>query len=374
MNCFKKMVLFVAAGCLVIATSVAPLLAQAENQAQQSQTQAQPNQTQAQAQQKQPQAKTKAEYDAYLALYNEQDLNKKVELGNKFMTDYPDSEFKPFIYQIQINSYATSGNPTKVVETGEKFLTEFPQADNNAKKFVYQRVMQSYQAQNNFEKTVEYGEKLLAVDPTDLPALLTLSSILPERLPQEDEAKKNQQLDKAMDYAQKAMTQVNALVSGPKPAQVSDQQWAEEKNKLLAAVHSSIGLVHLNKKEYDKATGEYEKSTSLVRNNPIDFYRLGIAYSFQARNIAKELNELVAGLQNQTNPDLSAKEAKEKQFAEMRDKAIDALAKSVALKGVTEQQARSELEKLYKSKNSNSLEGLDNLIAQAANDLKKPVQ
>jgi tetratricopeptide (TPR) repeat protein len=253
-------------------------------------------------------------------------------------------------------------------------LTEFPQADNNAKKFVYQRVMQSYQAQNNFEKTVEYGEKLLAVDPSDLPALLTLSSILPERLPQDDEAKKNQQLDKAMDYSQKAMSQVNALVSGPKPAQISDQQWAEEKNKLLAAVHSSIGLVHLNKKEYDKATAEYEKSTSLVRNNPIDYYRLGIAYSFQARNQAKELNELVAGLQSQTNPDLSAKEAKEKQFAEIRDKAIDALAKSVALKGVTEQQARTELEKLYKSKNSNSLEGLDNLIAQAANDLKKPVQ
>ncbi len=61
----------------------------------------------------------------------------------------------------------------------------------------------------------------------------------------------------------------------------------------------------------------------------------------------------------------------EKQFPEYRDKAIDSLAKSVYLKGVTEQQARTQLEQLYKSKNNNSLDGLDSLIAQAGESLKK---
>src|SRR4029450_13524365 len=62
------------------------------------------------AEQKQPQAKTKAEYDAYLALFNEQDPSKKSELATKFLTDYPDTEFKTYIYQMLINSYAQLGN------------------------------------------------------------------------------------------------------------------------------------------------------------------------------------------------------------------------------------------------------------------------
>ena len=86
---------------------------------------------------------------------------------------------------------------------------------------------------------------------------------------------------------------------------------------------------------------------------------------------------MVAALQGQATPDAAAAEAakeKEKKFGEVRDKAIDALAKSVFLKGVTEQQARTELERLYKSKNSNSLDGLDTVIAQAGEALKKPAQ
>lgn len=359
---FKMLALSLAGGCLLLATPVLTLQGQTESKPQ--------------TEQKQPQAKTKAEYDAYLAMYNEQDPNKKVELASKFLTDFPDTEFKPYIYQIQIATYASIGKPDKVVEVGEKFSTDVPQADNSNKVWVFQRVMQSYQQLNNFDKTVEYGDKLLALNPKDLPALLTLSSILPERLPQAED-KKAQQLEKAMEVAQKAQAEINALTSGPKPAQVTDQQWADEKNRLQATVLASIGLIYLNKKEYDKAVENYEKSTNLVRNNSIDYYRLGVAYSFQARALAKELNDMVASLQGQANPDAAAAEAakqKEKKFGEVRDKAIDALAKSVYLKGLTEQQARTELERLYKSKNSNSLDGLDALIAQAGEALKKPAQ
>jgi tetratricopeptide (TPR) repeat protein len=210
---FRMLALILAGGCLLLATPVLALQGQTE--------------TKPQTEQKQPQAKTKAEYDAYLAMYNEQDANKKVELASKFLTDFPDTEFKPYIYQIEIATYASMGKPDKVVEVGEKFSTDVPQADNSNKVWVLQRVMQSYQQLNNFDKTVEYGDKLLALNPKDLPALLTLSSILPERLPQAED-KKAQQLEKAMEVALKAQAEINALTSGPKPAQVTDQQWADE--------------------------------------------------------------------------------------------------------------------------------------------------
>jgi hypothetical protein len=371
---FKKWAASASAACLLLSLSGAPLFSQAA------------------AEQKSPQAKTKAEYDAYMALYSEGAPAKKVELAAKFLAENPETEFKMFVYQMQIDSYARLGNVDKVVETGEKFATDFPQADNNTKKFVMQRMMTSYQQKNDFAKTVEYGDKLLAIDPKDLPSLLTLSSILPERLPTEED-KKAAQLNKALDYSNRAKAEIESVFSKPKPAQITDEQWTAEKNKLLATVNSSIGLVHLNKKEYDKASQQYEISTNLTKTNPIDFYRLGIAYTFLARNMAKELNELVAAMNQaqtelQNAQDAAVKDEKqkkllelkeksqesEKKFPEMRDKAIDSLAKSVYLKGITEASARTELERLYKSKNNNSLEGIDTLIAQAGESLKRPAQ
>lgn len=339
--------------------------------------------------QKQPQAKTQVEYDAYMAAYKEQAPAAKAELASKFLTDFPDSEFKIYIYQMLIDSYSRVGNPAKVTEYGEKFLAEFPQADNTTKKFILQRLMGAYQQQNNFDKTVETGEKLLAIDPKDLPSLLTLASILPERLPADD-AKKAEQLDKAQGFAERALTEINALQK-PAGSTMTDEQWTNEKNKLLSSVYSSTGLIFLNKKDYNKSIEQYSLATNLNQTNPIDFYRLGISYTFLARNAAKELNELVANinalqveLQSVTDPavkeekekkltELKAKQAEdEKKFPENRDKGITALAKSVFLKGVTEQQARSQLEALYKSKNNNSLDGLDAVIQKAGAELKKP--
>ena len=186
----KKWAATASAACLLLSLSVTPLFSQAA------------------AQQKQPQAKTKAEYDAYM----------------------------------QIDSYARLGNMDKVVETGEKFERDFPQADNNTKKFVMQRMMTSYQQKNDFAKTVEYGDKVLTIDPKDIPVLLTLSSILTARLPlPTEEDKKAAQLNKALDYSNRAKAEIELL---QKPAQITDELWTTEKNKLLATVNSSIDLVH----------------------------------------------------------------------------------------------------------------------------------
>jgi len=186
----KKWAATASAASLLLSLSVAPLFSQAA------------------AQQKQPQARTKAEYDAYM----------------------------------QIDSYARLGNVDKVVETGEKFERDFPQADNNTKQFVMRRMMTSYQQKNDFAKTVEYGEKLVTIDPKDIPVLLTLSSILTARLPlPTEEDKKAAQLNKALDYCNRAKAEIELL---QKPAQITDELWTTEKNKLLATVNSSIDRVH----------------------------------------------------------------------------------------------------------------------------------
>ena len=171
-----------ASACLLLSLSVAPLFSQAA------------------AEQKAPQAKTKAEYDAYTVLYNELAPAKKAELAAKFLADHPETEFVMFVYQMQIDSYARLGNLDKVVET---------------------------------------GEKVLAIDPRNLPLLLTLSSILSERPPTEED-KKAAQLDKALEYSTRAIAEIEAL---QKPAPMPDELWTTEKNKLLATVNVSIDRI-----------------------------------------------------------------------------------------------------------------------------------
>ena len=103
-----------------------------------------------------------------------------------------------------------------------------------------------------------------------------------------------------------------------------------------------MGLIHLNNKKYPEAQAEYGKAAAVVRNDPILYFRLGLAYSF------------------------------DKKYEE----AIDALSKSVYLKGITEVQAKTELERVYRIKNSVTSTGpelqaaIQKLVDEAGTKLK----
>ena len=318
---------------------------------------------------KTPRPRTKAEYDAYTKLYNEKDMNRRAELAPKFIADFPQSDFRLFAYQLEIQANTALGNHQKVVAAGEKALQEFPEADKQPKMYILPRMMHSYQQLNNSRKTVEIADKLLEVDPNHLRALLTLSLILPGFLPEEEEARA-QQLDRALEITQRAKRQVDIFVGGPKPARMTAVQWVKQKADLPAKIHAALGLIHFNKKDYQRSSEEYEKATSLVRGEGVDFYRMGFAYYYQARTISQELAEL----DRSKKLDSAVKEEKEAQFADLRDKAIAALAKVVVLKDKAPEQvvqsARDELERLYRTRNNDSLEGLELVIAEAAGELE----
>mgnify|MGYP004226175901 CR=1 FL=1 len=62
--------------------------------------------TPAQAQQ----AKSKAEYDAYKAMYDEQEPQRKARLAEAFLNDYGDSDFIPAAFQLLTNAYVSARN------------------------------------------------------------------------------------------------------------------------------------------------------------------------------------------------------------------------------------------------------------------------
>lgn len=322
------------------------------------------------------QAKTAAEYNAYKAFYDEQTPAKKAELGEKFLADYKDSDFVPQAYTLLIAAYARAQNWAKVMEAADR-ATALPAADDKLKAFAYQNAMVAGQQANNFEKIMDYGNKLLGVDPENLNAMIVLSSMIPERLPQ-DEAGKKAALQKATDLASKAMAGVQQFFSKPKPADVSDAQWNQERANLEGQLHATLAFIQLNEQNYTKAAEEYEMALKIVPKDGVAHFRLGLAYQFQASDASKMLLDAINAEnaaktaradQVQIDELVAKRQGLETDAAAKRDKAIDELAKAVALGGVVAQPAREQLEKLYKVKNDDSLEGLDQLIAQKKTEL-----
>lgn len=324
-----------------------------------------------------PQAKTPAEYNAYKAVYDQQAPAQKAELAEKFLTDYKESELTVQAYTMLISAYAKAQNWAKVMDAADR-AAAFPKADARLKGFAFGNAMVAAQQANVFEKIVEYGDKLLAVDPNDLNAMITLSSMIPERLPA-DEAAKKASLEKANTLATKAMAGVTQLFSQPKPAQFSDADWNSQKNQLEGNLHATLGFIALNNRDYPKAVEHYEAALKSIPKDGIAHFRLGLAYQFLTSDASKAVVEAIKA-ENQAKTDkadqvqidelVAKRQGIEQDLNDKRDKAIDQLATAVAIGGVVQQPARDALTKLYQSKTPDgSTAGLEELINQKKGSL-----
>jgi len=321
-----------------------------------------------------PQAKTPAEYNAYKAVYDEQAAPKKAELAEKFITDYKDSELMGQAYTMLVGAYAKAQNWTKVMESADRIVA-YPKADARMKGFALGNAMVAAQQANVFEKIVEYGDKLLAVDPNDLNAMITLSSMIPERLPT-DAAAKKAALEKANGLATKAMAGVAQL---QKPAQFSDADWNKQKGDLEGNLHATLGFIALNGADYPKAVEHYEAALKTIPKDGIAHFRLGLAYQFLTSDASKAVvnaikaeNDAKTAHADQVQIDelVATRQGIEQDLNDKRDKAIDQLATAVAIGGVVGEPARTALTKLYQSKSSDgSTAGLEELINQKKSSL-----
>jgi len=243
-------------------------------------------------------------------------------------------------------------------------------ADAGSQVAVYTAAMETADRAGDVDKTLEWGERILALEPNHRFAQMRVSSRLPERLPA-DAAARTATLTRAMDLANKAHSQTEAYFKGPKPAEVSAEEWAEQKRIQEARVHDTLGVIHLIRKEYDDSVFMYEYVVTLTPENGLSQYHLGAAYSGQATE-AQEYIELLRQDEAKARAEradaaalqlvLDFRADADKDFLEKRDKAIETLARAAALGGASAQQARPELERLYRAKNNNSLTGLEELI------------
>ena len=311
-----------------------------------------------------PQAKTQAEYNAYNALYMEKNPQKKAELGEKFLTDFKESDFIGNTYTMIIGAYTGAQNWAKVIDAAER-AAAFPGADNRLKAFAYANAMGASQNLNQIDKVISYGDKVLAIDPNDLNTMITLSAVIPAKLPA-DEAGKKASLDKAEGLAKKALGGVEPLLAKADPAQ------KPQIVQIQSQLHSTLGLIAYDRLDYPKSIEEYDQA---VKSNPKDdvahFY-MGADYQALSAQASRTYQDAVkaendakqAKADQPTIDELAAKrQGLENDVREKRDKSIDEYATAAAIGGVVAQDAKNALTKLWQAKNDN-LDGMDAFIAQ----------
>jgi hypothetical protein len=99
-----------------------------------------------------------------------------------------------------------------------EFEKEFPQS--KALRDAYLQLVQIYQQKNDSAKIIEYGEKTIKVDPNNLIALLTVTRAYSME-------GKSAGLDRAIQYAQKAVDEIAKMKSGPPQQGYTDEQWKQ---------------------------------------------------------------------------------------------------------------------------------------------------
>jgi predicted Zn-dependent protease len=323
-----------------------------------------------------PVPQSKDELDAFMGVQNEQNPGKKIELADAFVAKYPNSDFVQYAHTFKVNAYTQTGNPKEAVAASEKAIDSIvkfgeklvAKADADAKLtdkdkealrkkdknvafldksspqfqafmnqseqrilLLYQTVIQSYQQLNDAPKMMEWGEKALGFKPDDLNTLAMLSNVMAERPPTNDE-EKTKSMKRAEELANQALTQLPTFLDSPEGKNLS----AQNKSEITSQLHYTLGLIYLHQKRLGSSEQEFATALQSRPNDPITYYRLGIAYVQDMKN----------------------------------DQAMEALGKSVFLKGISEAGARDILKQLYFQKNK-SEQGLEDYIKTAGAKIGK---
>ena len=177
-----------------------------------------------------------ADFKAFSAV-PQNDIDKRIPLAETFLQKYPQSKYRPAMYQTLVSGYLTKQEVPKMIDAGEKEI---------------------------------------ALNPNDTPILGLMGQTLARTLnPKAPDALA--QLNKAELYSKRAIEVTPTLT---KPAELSDEQFTNAKNNALEMAYSGLGLVYLQEGKYDQAIPTLEQSLKTDTHpepDPVNLYLLGLA-------------------------------------------------------------------------------------------------
>jgi tetratricopeptide (TPR) repeat protein len=229
------------------------------------------------------------------------------------------------------------------------------------------------QVRNDVAKIIEYGDLLLDVSPNNLGAMLTLGTVYMENLPTTEPAR-GRALAEAYDLANRARVQAQQYFAG-------NTSTTAERTQVEITIHTIFARVHYARSDYQRAADEYLQVVSLAPTDSDAYYRLGDSYQYLAVAASREVEATLAArtVAGEQGRDEGTLEQLERRYEGLQanvlaylDRSIDFFATATALGGSIAPEARQRLESLYRNRNEDSLEGLEELIRSKQEALRAP--
>ena len=164
--------------------------------------------------------------------------------------------------------------PPKKTQLAEEFVQKYPQS--RYRPAIYQILVSGYFATQQVPKLLDAGEKEIELNPNDAPILAVVAQTLARTYNAKapDAAK---QLDKAEEYSKRA---IEVLPTLSKPENLSEESFLSAKNDTLVMAHGGLGLVYLRRGKFQEAIPELEQSVKADTHpdpDPVNYYLLGVA-------------------------------------------------------------------------------------------------
>ncbi len=181
---------------------------------------------------------TRAEYDAYQAAAAEKNPQQKIKLLDDFVAKYPSSELLAFAY----NEYVTV-----------------------------------YYQQHQWAKDVEYLDKFLALTNVNDGARLQAEAQRAALFEVSYNGKAPDAKDQATKARDAALEGMKVLTAFQKPEQMTAEQWGAARKQYAVGFWNTAGVASLDVKDGAAAADYFSKSLAENAEQPVVYYRLGLA-------------------------------------------------------------------------------------------------
>ncbi len=168
---------------------------------------------------------------------------------------------------------------SKKIQLGQQFLQNYP--GTRYEEAVENQLVDAYYTTQDWNSFYAVSGRVIEKDPDDVDALTVVGWVIPH-LYNADDPDKDKKLSKAEGYEKHA---IELLATIQKPANLTDQQFAEARSQKLIEAHSGLGLVYFRQQDFDNATKELQLATN---DNPMpdatDLYVLGVSLQQSNKN------------------------------------------------------------------------------------------
>ncbi|HEY4709062.1 MAG TPA: hypothetical protein VIH46_02730 [Candidatus Acidoferrales bacterium] len=167
--------------------------------------------------------------------------------------------------------HASSQEPDMKISLGNAFLEKYPKSI--FAEAVEAGLTNAYFTKEDWKDYYAAADKALAIKPDDVDVLASVGWVIPHFYnPHADNA--DEQLNKAETCEKHA---IEVMATMPKPASLTDAQFAAAKAQKASQAHSALGLVYFRREDYANSVTELQQAMQNNANpDQTDLFVLGM--------------------------------------------------------------------------------------------------